>query len=83
MCIRFVAQNRMSRQADRRAHLDLQVSMLGEQEMTLMLQMQHRLAEHLGMAPLDSEPDANQLMKKTDVEQIVEEIEEHLPDAKL
>src|SRR3954470_9232830 len=67
----LVSQNRMSRQANQRAHLDLQVSMLAEQEMTLMLQMQHRMAEHLGVPPLEDEPDANRLMQKTDVQEIV------------
>ena len=45
----LISQNRMSRQADRRSHLDLQVGMLAEQELTAMLQMQHQICQRLGI----------------------------------
>src|SRR5437868_15028272 len=48
----LISQNRMTRQADRRAQLDLQVNMLSEQELTLMLQIQQRLCDKLGV-PVD------------------------------
>jgi uncharacterized membrane protein len=32
----LISQNRMARQAERRAHLDLQVGMFAEQEPTMM-----------------------------------------------
>src|SRR5215208_5828511 len=35
----LMSQNRMTRQADKRAHLDLQVDMLAEQELTAILRM--------------------------------------------
>src|SRR4051812_40005072 len=35
----LAAQNRLSQETDKRAHLDLQVDMLAEQEMTIVLQM--------------------------------------------
>ena len=35
----LISQNRMARQAELRSHLDLQVGMLAEQELTTMLQM--------------------------------------------
>ncbi|MDQ3701819.1 MAG: DUF1003 domain-containing protein [Chloroflexota bacterium] len=76
----LVSQNRMTRQADRRAHLALQVSMLAEQELTLLLQMQQRLGEHLGVAPLGDTTESRQLMEKTDVQHLVHELEERMPD---
>jgi uncharacterized membrane protein len=45
----LISQNRMSRLADRRTHLDLQVSLLAEQELTLMLRLQTRICDHLGI----------------------------------
>src|SRR5579884_2151113 len=40
----LMKQNRMSRRADQRAHLDLQINLLAEREMTLMLQMLQRIS---------------------------------------
>jgi uncharacterized membrane protein len=45
----LISQNRMSRQAERPAHLDLQVGMLAEQELTMMLQMLQKLCHHAGV----------------------------------
>ena len=38
----LISQNRMAHQADRRAHLDLQINLLAEQENTLMLRMRRQ-----------------------------------------
>jgi uncharacterized membrane protein len=35
----LMSQNRMTRQADKRAHLDLQIYLLAEQELTTILHM--------------------------------------------
>ena len=35
----LASQNRLTREADQRAHLDLQVNLLAEQEMTMVLRM--------------------------------------------
>jgi uncharacterized membrane protein len=42
----LASQNRLTREADKRAHLDLQVNLLAEQEMTLVLRMLHELCDH-------------------------------------
>src|ERR1035437_8151278 len=39
----LISQSRMARQSERRAHLDLQVGMLSEQELTTILQMLQKL----------------------------------------
>lgn len=75
----LIGQNRMSRQSDRRAHLDLQVSILAEQEMTMMLRMQQKLCEHFGVDVAIIEAEAEQLMSETDVRHLVGELEEKLP----
>jgi uncharacterized membrane protein len=76
----LISQNRMSRHADRRAHLGLQVSMLAEQELTTLLHMQKQVNEHLGIEPDASRPEADRLMKPTDVESLIEELDENLPE---
>ncbi len=76
----LISQNRMTRQSDRRAHLDLQVSMLAEQEMTLMLRMQQRLCEHLGVKVDNVREEAKRLMDETDVDRLVDELEEKMPE---
>lgn len=76
----LISQNRMTRQADRRAHLDLQVNILVEQEITTMLRMQQKLCEHLGVDVESIRRDADALVKETDVEGLVDKLEEELPD---
>jgi uncharacterized membrane protein len=75
----LIGQNRLSRQSDRRAHLDLQISLLAEQEMTMMLRMQRRLCEHFGVDTETVEEEAQQLMKETDIQHLVGELDDKLP----
>jgi uncharacterized membrane protein len=75
----LISQNRMARQSDKRAHLDLQVSILSEQEMTMMLRMQQRLCEHLGVEVDNVKEEAKQLLEETDVHRLVSTLEDKLP----
>lgn len=75
----LISQNRMARQSDKRAHLDLQVNMLSEQEMTMMLRMQRRLCEHFGVEVDTVKEEAKQLLEETDVHRLVNALEEKLP----
>lgn len=59
-------QNDMTADARKRAHLDLQVSLLTERELTLILRMQKDLARHLGVES-DSTRDLDSLLADTDV----------------
>lgn len=76
----LISQNRMTRQSDKRAHLDLQVSILAEQEMTMMLRMQRKLCEHLGVEVEDVRAEADRMVEETDVQRLVETLEEKLPE---
>jgi uncharacterized membrane protein len=75
----LISQNRMIRQADRRAHLDLQVSLLAEQETTLVLQTLRRIARHIGLKEGPSETEAKNLARRTDVNAMMQSLEEELP----
>lgn len=75
----LISQNRMTRQSDKRAHLDLQVSMLAEQEMTMMLRMQRKVCEHFGVKVDDVREEAEQLLRETDVQRLVSTLEKKMP----
>jgi uncharacterized membrane protein len=75
----LISQNRMTRQADHRAHLNLQISMLAERETTRMLAILTPLARHFHL-PEDAE--AEELARTTDVPTLAREIERSLPSRK-
>lgn len=63
----LMTQNRMTKQADMRAHLDLQVNLLAEQELTAILQMRHALCIKAGTSVKVSDARVEQLLRETDV----------------
>ena len=74
----LISQNRLMRQADKRAHLDLQVSLLTEQELTAVLQMLQKLCEHAGV-PVDYSKHARIFGEDTDLQKLAQELDEKLP----
>lgn len=74
----LISQNQMTRQADRRAHLDLQINLLAEQESTATLRAIHGIAQHLGVDPAMYLTDAS-LAEETDVERVASRMEEAMP----
>lgn len=76
----LISQNRMSRQAEKRAHLDLQVGMLAEQELTTLLQMQQKICHHLGVNVVDEKKEVKDFAKATDVHELSRELDQKLPD---
>ena len=76
----LISQNRMARQAERRSHLDLQVGMLAEQELTMMLQMLQKLCQHVGVDVKSAALQVQGFSKTTDVHKLASELEDKLPD---
>ncbi|PWT89356.1 MAG: hypothetical protein C5B56_07275 [Proteobacteria bacterium] len=74
----LVKQNRMSRREDLRAHLDLQINLLAEREMTAVLQMVQRISDRLGVQP-PSEV-IQELAEETSVEAVAEQLQKNLPE---
>jgi uncharacterized membrane protein len=74
----LMTQNRMTRQADKRAHLDLQVNLLAEQELTAMLHMLHALCQRLGVSVTVRDAHVEQLLKETDIHQLASAVEREL-----
>jgi len=72
----LASQNRLARQSDKRSHLDLQVDLLAEQEMTAMLQLLQDIAQHLDVKTTVTPEQLRDLMKKTDLRRLTGRMEE-------
>jgi uncharacterized membrane protein len=75
----LIKQNRMSNRADRRAHLDLQVNLLTEKEVTKVIQLLERISAHLGMAD-HGDAETRELGKETAVDELARELQQQLPE---
>lgn len=65
----LIAQNRMSSAADKRAELDLQISLLTEHELTRMLHLVSAIADRLGV--------------RSEVDEEIEELKQDVPLAEV
>ena len=74
----LITQNRMSAAADKRAELDLQISLLAEHEVTKLAALVSAIADRLGIrTEVDAEVD--ELKQDIAPEAVLEEIEERQP----
>ena len=71
----LMSQNRMTKEADKRAHLDLQINMLDEQETTLILRMVQKISTHLGLEDT-VEKSTNDLYEETDVGRVSQALDD-------
>ena len=69
----LMKQKRMSQRADDRAHLDLQVNLLAEREMTLLLEMVQGISQKLGVRT--SQKELPELLTETSVEAMATELQ--------
>jgi uncharacterized membrane protein len=76
----LIRQTRMARQSERRSHLDLQVGMLSEQELTTILQMLQKLCQHMGVNVDSSKQEVQSFTETTDVHKLASELEDKLPE---
>ncbi len=72
----LMTQNRMTKESDKRAKLDLQINMLDEQETTMILKLVQKITKHLG---LDDEPENSieALSEETDISKVAKTIEDN------
>jgi uncharacterized membrane protein len=75
----LIRQNRMSAIAERRSHLDLQISLLSEKETTKVIQMLQRMSRHMGVEQNVSDGEAKELAEATAVEDLARELDDKLP----
>lgn len=74
----LVSQNRATRRADERAHLDLQINLLAERETTKMLWLLQALCQHHGL-PQGEDREVKEMLRETEPAVIARELEKHLP----
>jgi uncharacterized membrane protein len=70
----LITQNRMSAEAEKRAELDLQISLLAEHEITRLIIMVSELARHAGVEQ-PREGELNELKKDVAPEEVLDRIE--------
>ena len=75
----LISQNRMTRQADKRAHLDLQINLLDEAETTKVLRILDRIAEKVGVPKEDEE--APDLDRPTDIVKLAQHVQKRIPES--
>jgi uncharacterized membrane protein len=72
----LASQNRLARQTDKRSHLDLQIDLLAEREMTAVLRLLQDIARHLDVQTSVTPEQLRDLMKKTDLGRLTDRMEE-------
>ena len=72
----LMSQNRQNRQADRWAHIDLQISLLAEQESTKMLQMLQQICDRLGLDKVANDKELKEMIKTTHVETLAGDLDQ-------
>jgi uncharacterized membrane protein len=75
-----MAQDRMTRAADRREQLDLQVDLLAEQELTAILDVVSSIAEKNGIDVKRKVPELDRLRARTDIEKLATALEKEFVD---
>jgi uncharacterized membrane protein len=70
----LITQNRMAALADRRADLDLQVSLLSEHEITRLITLTTAMAAHMGLEEAHA-PELDELSRDVAPEHVLDEIE--------
>jgi uncharacterized membrane protein len=73
-----MSQNRMTKEANKRAKLDLQINMLAEQETTIILRMVQKITKHLGLEEEMGDSIKN-LSEETDINNVAKTIDENQP----
>ena len=76
----LIKQNRMGLRADRRSHLDLQINLLAEKEITKVIQMLERISARLGAAEEVVDAEARELGEVTAVDDLAHELHAKLPE---
>jgi uncharacterized membrane protein len=71
----LISQNRTAAEADKRADLDLQISLLTEHELTTLTGLVTAMAERLNLRPND--PELEEVKKDIAPEAVLDEIEAH------
>ena len=75
----LMRQSRMSRRAEERDHLMLQILLLTEKEITAVLGVERQVAGQVGLTRIANEREIEQLSQHTSIDQVAQTIKESLP----
>jgi uncharacterized membrane protein len=75
----LIKQNRMSHRADHRSHLDLQINLLAEKEVTKVLQLQRLICRRLGIEEIEGDREIAELSDVTAVDNLAHEVGRKMP----
>jgi uncharacterized membrane protein len=75
----IMRQNRMMRRGERRDHLNLQVDLLAEKEITKVLQMVRAICGHMELKDIMADRDIHELSQNTSIESLSQTLEDRLP----
>src|SRR5436190_23960154 len=70
----LMSQNQMTKEADKRANLDLQINMLDEQETTMILRMVQKIAQHMGLE-IEMNEVVKELREETDIHGVAQSLD--------
>ena len=76
----LMRQNRMAKRAERRDHLNLQIDLIAEKEITKLLQMVRAIGAHLGIEHIAEDRELSQFSQATSVETLTQRLEDTLPE---
>ncbi len=75
----LMRQNRMMRRGERRDHLNLQIDLLSEKEITKLIQMTRAICGRLGLENILADKEIRELSQNTSIESLSQTLEERLP----
>jgi uncharacterized membrane protein len=75
----LISQNRMAAAADKRADLDLQISLLAEHEVTRLVTLVSGIADRMGVKT-EADADLEEIALDVDPEAVLDELEETKPE---
>ncbi len=75
----LISQNRAAQAADRRADLDLQISLLAEHEVTRLVELTAAIADKLGITAA-RDPELEELKRNVAPEAVLDKLEDAKPD---
>ncbi len=70
------SQSRLTKQSEKRRHLDLQINLLAEREMTAVLHVLQDISRHLGVEPTVTSEQLRELSTKTDIGTLTDRVSE-------
>lgn len=77
----LMRQNRMAKRGEQRDHLNLQVDLIAEKEITKLLQMVQAICEHMGLRHIAEDKDIEELTQETSVDTLAQRLEDTLPES--